>query len=149
MQPYIGLRRPGLDEAELERAFLREAVDYAREHPTYPFVVVWWASARMLNVADFQRNVGSAREAGVGRSYTHLNGYAFWTLALLAVAGAFTAAARAAPRWLWLFPLLLWFGVAITIGVTRYRTPVDPFLIMLAAAALVHWSPRLVSGRLR
>jgi 4-amino-4-deoxy-L-arabinose transferase-like glycosyltransferase len=137
MQPYIGLRRPGLDEAEIERAFLEQAVDYAREHPAYPLTVLWWSSARMLNVADFQRNAGSAREAGVGRRYTHLNRYAFWALALLALAGALTAAARAAPRWLWLFPVLLWLSVAVAIGTTRYRTPVDPFLILLAAAALV------------
>jgi 4-amino-4-deoxy-L-arabinose transferase-like glycosyltransferase len=136
MQPYAGLLKPAMNEAELERAFRREAVDYALEHPTYPFVVVFWASARMLNVADATRDEASAREAGVGARFAAANRYAFWLLALLAVAGAFTRAARAAPRWVWLFPVLLWFGVAITIGSTRYRTPVDPFVILLAALAL-------------
>jgi 4-amino-4-deoxy-L-arabinose transferase-like glycosyltransferase len=143
MEPYIGLRRPGLDEAELERKYRAEAFGYAREHPTYPFVVMAWATARMLNVADFERHVASSHQAGVGRRYAHLNRYALWAVGLLALAGAFTAAARAASRWLWLFPLLLWLSAAITIGSTRFRTPLDPFFILLAAAALVALSRRV------
>jgi len=60
-----------------------------------------------------------------------------------------SATARGAKRttsavvwWLWLLPVLLWFSVAVAIGSTRYRTPVDPFLIMFAAAALAR--PRVV-----
>jgi Dolichyl-phosphate-mannose-protein mannosyltransferase len=139
--PYIGLRRPGMNEAELERAFRREALDYAREHPTYPLVVLFWATVRMLNLADADREQASAREAGVGARFARANRYAFWLLGLFAVAGAATAAARAAPRWVWLIPVLLWLSVAIVIGSTRYRTPVDPFLILLAACALARCLP--------
>ena len=139
-EPYSSLRRPGMDEAELERAFRREAFDYARDHPTYPLVVVFWASVRMLNLADADRERTSAREAGVGAGFVRANRYAFWLLALLALAGAATAAARAAPRWVWAVPVLLWASTAIIIGATRYRTPVDPFLILLAALAIVHLS---------
>jgi len=140
-EPYAGLLRPGMNEAELHSAFLREAVDYAGEHPTYPLVVVFWASVRMLNLADADREEASAREAGVGARFARANRYAFWLLALLAIAGATTAAARAAPRWVWATPVLLWFSVAFAIGATRYRTPVDPFLILLAALAVVRWLP--------
>lgn len=142
MEPYAGLLRPGMNEAELHSAFLREAVEYAGEHPTYPLVVVFWASVRMLNLADADREQASAREAGVGARFSRANRYAFWLLALLAIAGATTAAARAAPRWLWMIPVLLWFSVAFAIGATRYRTPVDPFLILLAALAIARWLPK-------
>lgn len=89
----------------------------------------------MLDVADFERNVGSSREAGVGRRYAQLNRVSFWLLAALALAGAWSAAARAAPRWLWLLPVLLWLSTVVTIGTVRYRTPIDPFVVLLAATA--------------
>jgi 4-amino-4-deoxy-L-arabinose transferase-like glycosyltransferase len=139
MAPYAALRRPGRDEAELESDFRGEAIDFAIEHPTYPLVVVYRASTRMLNLADADLERHATRESGVGWRWADANRYAFWAVALLAIAGALTAAARGAPRWLWLFPVLLWLSVAITIGTTRYRTPVDPFVLMLAALGLTRW----------
>ncbi|HEX8120682.1 MAG TPA: glycosyltransferase family 39 protein [Solirubrobacteraceae bacterium] len=139
MPPYAALRRPGVDEAELDRAFRGEALDYARDHPAYPLAVVYWNSARMLNLADADYDRGVSREAGVESGFADSSRYAFWVVALLALAGALAGGARAAPRWLWLFPLLLWLSVAVTIGATRYRTPADPFLILLAATTAVRW----------
>ncbi|HEV2814608.1 MAG TPA: glycosyltransferase family 39 protein [Solirubrobacteraceae bacterium] len=142
MPPYAALlEEEGPNEAELEANFRGEVLDYAGDHPLYPLRVVFWATVRMLNLADPQIERDSAREAGVGRGFVTVNRYATWALLALAVAGALTAAARAAPRWLWLFPVMLWLGVAIAIGATRYRTPVDPFLILLAALAVVRWRP--------
>ncbi len=55
----------------------------------------------------------------------------------LAVAGAFTARARATPWWLWAIPVLLAASVVfITLETPRYRTGVEPFVILLAALAL-------------
>ena len=143
MPPYDAvLRERGIDEAELESRFRSEALDYAADHPAYPFVVVFWASVRMLNLADADLEEQSTREAGAGEGLVPVNRYALWALLVLAVAGATTRAARAAPTWLWLFPVLLWLGVAIATGATRYRAPVDPFLILLAALALARWLPR-------
>ncbi|HEX2086113.1 MAG TPA: glycosyltransferase family 39 protein [Solirubrobacteraceae bacterium] len=138
MPPYSEIlrRHRGEDEAELERRFRAEAVDYAADHPLHPPRVVFWATVRMLNLADPQLEELSAREAGVGNGFVRLNRYATWALLALAAAGA--VAARP-PPWLWLFPLLLWLSVAIAIGATRYRVPVDPFLILLAATALARW----------
>ena len=68
--------------------------------------------------------------------------YAFYPLLLLAIVGAFTAGARAAPRWLWLVPLLFLPAVFIA-PFTRFRAPIDAFLIMLAALAVVALSERL------
>ena len=143
MDPYDTILRTSrdADEAQLEREFRSEALGFAADHPLYPPRVVYQASVRMLNLADPELERISAREAGVGDGWVTANRWSIWALAVLAAAGAATAAARAAPRWLWLFPLLLWLGVAIAIGATRYRTPVDPFLILLAALAVVRWAP--------
>jgi 4-amino-4-deoxy-L-arabinose transferase-like glycosyltransferase len=134
---YLPLGGEPDDEAELEHHFRAEALDFAAEHPLYPPRVVFWASVRMLGLADREIELLSAREAGVGSDYVALNRYATWALLALAVLGAVVARP---PPWFWLFPLLLWLSVAIAIGATRYRTPVDPFLVLLAACAVA--SPR-------
>ncbi len=63
-------------------------------------------------------------------------GNGFYVLALLALAGAFTRAARAAPAWLWLAPILLFASVIFAGSAIRYRAPVEPFLALLAALAI-------------
>ena len=142
MPPYDDLLRDGgANEAELEADFRAEALEFAADHPLYPLRVVFWASVRMLDLADPELEEVSAREAGVGKGFVTLNRYALWVLLALAAAGAFTATARAAPRWLWLFPVVLWLGVAVAIAATRYRVPVDPFLILLASCAVTRWLP--------
>ena len=62
----------------------------------------------------------------------------FWVFALLAVVGATTRRARAAPLWLWAVPLLMYLGVVFLVVETpRYRMAIDPFIVLLAALALV------------
>ena len=61
----------------------------------------------------------------------------FWVYALLALVGAFTRQARAAPLWLWAVPLLMYLGVVFLVVETpRYRTAIDPFIVLLAALAV-------------
>ena len=58
----------------------------------------------------------------------------FWIFALLALFGAFTRRARAAPLWVWAVPLLMYLGVVFLVVETpRYRTAIDPFIVLLAA----------------
>ena len=66
-------------------------------------------------------------------------GYAFFPLALLALVGAATMAARRAPPlWLWLVPLLLLIATVPIVGEIRMRAPIDPFLVLLSSLALSH-----------
>jgi hypothetical protein len=61
----------------------------------------------------------------------------FWVVAGLALAGALTSRARRAPPYVWLVPALMFLSVVFLVVETpRYRTPIDPFLVLLAAAAL-------------
>ena len=61
--------------------------------------------------------------------------YGFYPLGLLALLGLVTLRARRAPAFLWLVPLLLGTTVFVT-SFIRFRCPLDPFLVMLAALAL-------------
>ena len=61
----------------------------------------------------------------------------FWVFALLALAGAFTKLARRTPLFVWMVPVLLYLSVVFLVVETpRYRTGIDPFIVMLAALAL-------------
>ena len=67
----------------------------------------------------------------------------FWIYAVLAIAGAFTRRARAAPLWLWVVPLLMYLSVVFLVVETpRYRTAIDPFIVLLAALALARAAER-------
>jgi hypothetical protein len=66
--------------------------------------------------------------------------YAFYVLLTAALAGALAPAARRAPRWLWLAPLLLFAAVVFAGSEIRYRAPVEPFLALLAALAVTKQS---------
>jgi len=69
----------------------------------------------------------------------------FWIVAALAIVGAFTRTAKRVPRSLWLVPLILWASVApITTGTPRFRSAIDPFVILLAAFAI-----HAIAGRSR
>lgn len=135
---------PSLNEAELDAKLRRRAVRYARDHKGYVASAFQHNVRRMLHLhgtaferfADADRNmVGDlARPAR----------WSFYVVALLAIAGAFTACARRAPLYLWLVPFLMFVSGAFFSGLVRYRLALDPFLVLLAAALVV-----AVTGRLR
>jgi hypothetical protein len=70
--------------------------------------------------------------------------WCFWAFAVVAIAGAFTRMARRPPWFVWAFPALMYLSVVfLVIETPRYRTPLDPFIVLLAALALVTAGRRL------
>lgn len=128
---------PHANEAQISHAVEVMAEDYAKAHPASLARTAGWTALRLLNLTG----TGLERAAAPGEAYpvwlAELSVYAFWAVGLLAVAGAFAAAARRAPRAIWAFPVLTFLSALFIIGVTRYRSPIDPFVIMLAALALL------------
>jgi uncharacterized membrane protein YhhN len=73
---------------------------------------------------------------------------AFWVLCLLALGGLFTQTVRAAPRWPWAVPVLLALSVVfVNVETPRFREPIDPFLLVLAAGAVAATFKRVGSPR--
>src|SRR5581483_9962135 len=73
----------------------------------------------------------------------------FWIMCVLALGAVFVRAVRACPKWVWAVPLLLALSVVlVNVETPRFRAPVDPFLILLAAAGLASAAARL-TDRLR
>ena len=56
--------------------------------------------------------------------------------------------ARRTPWYVWAMPILMFFSVVFLVVETpRYRTPIDPFIVLLATAALVTAARRALASR--
>jgi 4-amino-4-deoxy-L-arabinose transferase-like glycosyltransferase len=126
-----------IPEAQLERELRSAALDYVREHPLYPAEVAFWTTRRMLELGglDWARHTYST--VSVESGWANAGIVCFWIFGLLAVVGACTRAARQAPLYLWAVPVLMYLSVVFLVVETpRYRSAIDPFIVLLAALAL-------------
>jgi 4-amino-4-deoxy-L-arabinose transferase-like glycosyltransferase len=145
------LRKP-LSEPQRQRQLVDVALHYIEDHPTALVASVatntgrffglggptWWRfSAHTIDVPD------TAADVAVG-----------W-LALaapLALIGVVAAWRRRGPGWLWLVPVLLLLSATVVVGETRFRAPIDPFLVLLTALgadAVLTWIRRPGGARNR
>jgi 4-amino-4-deoxy-L-arabinose transferase-like glycosyltransferase len=132
------------NEAELESELRATSLEFIREHPGYVFEVAFWTSRRMLDLAGTDWSIHTASTISAGRRAAIWGVVCFWVFAVLAVIGAFTRRARAAPLWFWSLPVLMWLSVMFLVVETpRYRTAIDPFIVLLAALAIASvWKNR-------
>ena len=131
--------RPGTDEGDLDAALRHDARHFASDHPGHVLSVLRLNTLRLLDLGP-----GHAFVSGV--SYTEMAIPKAWrwslrvglylTLALALAGAVLLVRDRRGPLWLWLFPALLFASVVFVLGAPRYRAPVDPFLVLLAAYAV-------------
>ena len=135
-------------EPVLEQQLRTASIEYARAHPGYVAKVGWWSTLRTLDLAGLHRSRATAAVIGIRRGWSDAGVVCFWLFALLAVAGSLTAYARRTPLYVWLVPILMFLSVIFLVVETpRYRTAIDPFVIVLAAMALVTLRSRLATRR--
>jgi MYXO-CTERM domain-containing protein len=135
---------PHTNEAVLDKQLRRRAESYALHHPGYVATVAFWTTVRALDLDGLDWARHTARTVSIDDTWADRGVYCFWLFALLALAGAFTRAARRAPWYVWAFPALMYLSVVfLVIETPRYRTPLDPFVVLLAALALVAAGRRL------
>jgi 4-amino-4-deoxy-L-arabinose transferase-like glycosyltransferase len=131
---------PPLGEAELGKKLTDRGIDYALDHPGAVPAVAFHNTLRLLSLHDpvaFERS--SAAQVGESSGLAQASVYAFWVLGLVAIAGAFTPAARRVPGFVWLLVALLVLSIVFVAGSGRYRAPLEPIVVLLAAAA-VDWA---------
>jgi hypothetical protein len=122
-------------------------MSYIGNHPLAPLEVAYHNTLRLVELEGSFAWRESAATIGVGEGTARIGVIGFWVVCALALAGAFTRLARGAPKWLWLVPILMALSVVLVNAETpRFREPIDPFLILLAACALVTGAQRLVSS---
>jgi 4-amino-4-deoxy-L-arabinose transferase-like glycosyltransferase len=133
-------------EGELRRAALR----YIAHHPLFVAKVGWWNTRRMLELAGRRRSRATAATITVDHKWADRGILCFWIVGGVALAGLATRRVRRAPGFVWAVPILMFLSVVFLVVETpRYRTPIDPFLVLLAAAALVTGFERARAVRLR
>ena len=145
---YLFNRVRETPEATLEKKLRSASLHYIGEHPTYVAKVGWWNTRRMLDLAGLRRSRATAATITINHFWADRGILCFWIFAALALAGAFTAMARRTPWYVWAMPVLMFLSVVFLVVETpRYRTPIDPFLVLLATAALVTAARRVLARR--
>jgi 4-amino-4-deoxy-L-arabinose transferase-like glycosyltransferase len=139
-----------LTEPQIGEKLQSQALHYIAKHPSSPFVVAFHNTLRLFELEGTFAWHASAAAQSIPTHTAGTGVVSFWILCLLALAGAFTRLVRAAPKWIWWVPVLLALSVVlVNVETPRFRGPVDPFLILLASAALataVGWVGRRVLG---
>ena len=124
-------------EPVLEKQLRKASIEFIKAHPAYVATVAYWTTRRMLDLAGMEWSIHTAATISATRGWAIAGVICFWVFAVLAIFGATTRRARAAPLWLWSVPLLMYLSVVFLVVETpRYRTAIDPFIVLLAALAL-------------
>ena len=135
-------------EVQLSDVLQTRALNYVEAHPLAPLQAGFDNTRRMFELEGSFAWRASAAAIGLRIPVARVGVYSFYALCLLAVAGLFTRRARRAPWWLRAMPILWWISIAmINVETPRFREPIDPFFIMLAACALSATATRLGLGR--
>jgi 4-amino-4-deoxy-L-arabinose transferase-like glycosyltransferase len=126
-----------LTEPQIGDKLQHQALHYISAHPFSPFEVAYHNTRRMFELEGTFAWHASASAISLPLSVARDGVIGFWIVCLLALAGAFSQPVRTAPKWVWAVPLLLALSVVlVNVETPRFRAPIDPFLILLAAAAL-------------
>jgi hypothetical protein len=139
---YQDITRPSrwrqIPEAEMEKKLRAGALRFVREHPAYVAKVAFWNTARALDLAGLGWSRHTASTISAGPGWADAGVLMFWLIAPLAIAGALTARGRRTPLHVLAVPVLLYLSVVfLAFETPRYRTGIDPFILMLAAVALM------------
>jgi 4-amino-4-deoxy-L-arabinose transferase-like glycosyltransferase len=134
---YLVRRWRQTPEPVLERELRAAALRYIGHHPGYVAEVAFWNTARMLDLAGLHWSRHTASTISIGRTWADAGVVCFWLVAALAIGGALTRG-RHVPGYVAAVPALLFLSVVfLAVETPRYRTGIDPFIVMLAGVALV------------
>lgn len=139
-------------EAQVDSALRSSAVHYLERHPGELPVTVWLNALRMLDLGtNHQFTTATAySEMDLPRDLWTATNASALLIAAIACLGLLLGIAKvvrleAGPWWIWAPAVITLAVTVLTSGTPRYRTPADPFLIVLAVlgvrAAVRRWGP--------
>jgi 4-amino-4-deoxy-L-arabinose transferase-like glycosyltransferase len=133
-----------LTEPQISGKLQHQALHYISEHPLSPLAVAYDNTRRLFELEGTFAWHASASAISLPLDVARDGVIGFWLVCVLALAGAFSKPVRTAPKWVWAVPLLLALSVVlVNVETPRFRAPIDPFLILLAAAGLASATMRL------
>jgi hypothetical protein len=127
---------PRLDEVGLDQLQQRLAIDYIRANPTYVATVALWHTGYLAGVRPDFLALNVTGDQGLGTRSADAAVAGYYAVALLALLALVLGSARGAPRWFWLAPILLLVTTIPLQATARFRSPLDPYLVLLAALGL-------------
>ncbi len=132
-----------MTEPQLGAKLQSQALHYIEHHPVSLLQVLYHNTRRLFELEGMSPWKASAAAVSLTTEVAQTGVTSFYILCLLAIAALATRRARSAPWWVWVIPFLLALSVVmVNVETPRFREPVDPFLILLAAAgcsAVVDW----------
>ena len=148
------LARTDLNEAELDTELRSSASDYLLENPGTLPEAIGLNTLRVLGVVSLgdAEKLGDQQQLGLGpKTYPLVR----WSFLLVAVASLASLAlvrkydrAKLPPAFIWITPLVLLLSAVWILGNTRYRTPLDPVVVIVLALGVTGWlesrTPRAV-----
>jgi len=141
-------RRAGaLSEPELSARLEHQAAAYVSGHPLAPLEASGDNILRLLELEGSRAWRTSAASIDLNEGTARIGVLSFWVVGLAALLGLALGGGARAPGWLWWVPVLLALSVIpVNAETPRFRLPIDPFLLLLAAYGLSELARRLVAG---
>jgi 4-amino-4-deoxy-L-arabinose transferase-like glycosyltransferase len=134
---HIYRGKPRTPEPVLDRRLRDAALRHARAHPGYVAEVGARNTLRLFDLHGLEITRRMAHAIGIGRGWATAAIVWCWAALALALAGLVVLRGRAGPWEAWAVAALLVLSVVfLNAESPRFRTPLEPFLIVPAAAAL-------------
>jgi hypothetical protein len=131
-------------ELERDRLARTLAFDYVRAHPAAVPQVAAANTLRLFELAGAERTRFGAERIDVPPGAAVAGARQLWVVAALVLLAAVGGALRRAPPWLvGLVAVLFLTTVLVQSETPRFRAPLDPFLLILAASALCRGAEQL------
>ncbi len=131
-------------ETTVDAVLRRDALAFAAAHPGYVMSVIWHNLLRLAELDGFRRTRFGGWTIGLTGAPAVAGAFAFYLVALLALVGALLRPTPRAPWAFWFLPVLQLLSTVVVIGETpRFRTPLEPFILVLSAVALERLSGRV------
>lgn len=138
---------PTLDENQLSKKLGAAGRKYAREHPGYVVKATVLNGLRIIGLKDVRTGTKQTyRVQGIGSKYALLAQIAWYIVGLAALAGLVLGVARRVPWWVAVMPVLLYLSVIWDSGDIRYRAPIEPFVVLAAAAGVALLAAKRTAG---
>lgn len=128
---------PYAQEASLGDALRRAAMRYAEAHPSYILTVLGHNILRLFDFTDLAFDQAVVHgEYGYGSLAGTIEYVSALALVVLAALALLRRGASQWPLGVWLTPLLLVLVTVPVQGFSRFRAPIDPYLVALASGLL-------------
>jgi 4-amino-4-deoxy-L-arabinose transferase-like glycosyltransferase len=131
---------PRANEAQISSSLITMSLHYIEHNPVSLAKTAYWSTLRLLNLTGPWFEKWFAPYEGYPQWLAVLSVYAFWLAGLIAIAALAWRPARRmagrAPAAFWACPILMFVSCVPFAGSTRYRSPADPFLLIVVAVLL-------------